>query len=222
MSSHKQVITIDGPAGAGKSTVAKRLADEMGFAYLDTGAMYRALTLKAIRRNIDMKDDKALVKLARKTKIDLANHSSKVTVLLDGEDVSEEIRTLQVTNQTFYVARSARIREIMVEWQRELGHRQSVVVEGRDVGTVVFPGADFKFYLDANLEERSRRRAEELRAKGNSVDGKQLTSELKDRDHKDQSRSVGPLKKAADAVFIDSTDMSIDEVVKEMLKYIKR
>ena len=217
-----QIVTIDGPAGAGKSTVAKKLAAELNLSYLDTGAMYRALTLKAIRQDVNLEEEDALVALARRTTIDLENHASRVKVFLDDEDVSEAIRTGEVTNKTFYVARAPRVREIMVEWQRAIGGKKGVVVEGRDVGTVVFPQANNKFYLDADIAERSRRRIEELREKGNDVDADRLTAELAERDKKDITRSVGPLKKADDAVLIDSTHLSIDEVVEEMLKAIKK
>ena len=217
-----QIITIDGPAGAGKSTVAKRLAAALNLSYLDTGAMYRALTLKAIRRDIDLEDEDALVRLARQTTIDLENHVSRVKVFLDEKDVSEAIRTIEVTNKTFYVARAPRVRAIMVEWQRVIGGKKGGVVEGRDVGTVVFPRATNKFYLDADIGERSKRRIEELREKGNDVDADRLSAELRERDHKDKTRSVGPLKKADDAVLIDSTHLSIDEVIEEMLRHIKK
>ena len=217
-----QIITIDGPAGAGKSTVAKRLAAALNLSYLDTGAMYRALTLKAIRRDIDLEDEDALVRLARQTTIDLENHVSRVKVFLDEKDVSEAIRTIEVTNKTFYVARAPRVRAIMVEWQRVIGGKKGGVVEGRDVGTVVFPRATNKFYLDADIKERSKRRIEELREKGNDVDADRLSAELRERDHKDKTRSVGPLKKADDAVLIDSTHLSIDEVIEEMLRHIKK
>lgn len=217
----KQIITIDGPAGAGKSTVAKKLAQELNLSYLDTGAMYRALTLKAIRQNVDLEDEEILAVLARHTTIDLENNADSVKILLDSEDVSEDIRTTEVTNKTFYVARAPGVREIMVEWQRAIGHKRGVVVEGRDVGTVVFPQATNKFYLDADVAERAQRRISELREKGNDVDADKLTAELKERDNKDLTRSVGPLKKADDAVLIDSTKLSIDGVVEEMLKYIK-
>ena len=215
------IITIDGPAGAGKSTVAKQLAQKLDLSYLDTGAMYRALTLKAIRQNVNLEDEDALVAMARQTQIDLENHAAGVKVILDGNDVSEDIRTTEVTNKTFYVAQKSHVREIMVEWQRLLTSKSGVVVEGRDVGTVVFPQASNKFYLDANINERSRRRVEELRKKGNNVDANKLAIELKERDNKDLTRSVGPLRKADDAVFIDSTHLTIDEVIEEMMKHIK-
>lgn len=218
----QQIITIDGPAGAGKSTVAKRLAQKLDLSYLDTGAMYRALTLKAIQKNVNLKNEDDLTAMARQTHIDLEKHEAGVKVLLDGEDVSKEIRTIEVTNKTFYVAQKPRIRKIMVEWQRILGSKKSIVVEGRDVGTVVFPQASNKFYLDANIEERSRRRVEELREKGNNIDAGKLKNELAERDNKDLTRSVGPLRKADDAVFIDSTHLTIDEVIDEMMKHIKQ
>ena len=173
----QKIITIDGPAGAGKSTVAKRLAQKLDLSYLDTGAMYRALTLKAIQKNVNLKNEDDLTAMARQTHIDLEKHEAGVKVLLDGEDVSKEIRTIEVTNKTFYVAQKPRIRKIMVEWQRILGGKKGVVVEGRDVGTVVFPQAVNKFYLDANIEERSRRRVEELREKGNNIDAGKLKNE---------------------------------------------
>lgn len=217
-----QIITIDGPAGAGKSTVARSLARRMGIFYLDTGAMYRALTLKAIRQGVNMEDEDRLVDLAQETRIDLQNHNGGARVLLDGEDVSEKIRTEEVTNKTFYIARAPRVREIMVRWQRAAGSKRSIVVEGRDVGTVVFPSASHKFYLDADFEERSRRRAKELKEKGRDVDEENLRQELGERDHKDLTRNAGPLKKAGDAVVIDSTHLSIDEVVETMLQHIRR
>ncbi len=216
-----EVITIDGPAGAGKSTVAKELARRLGVFYLDTGAMYRALTLKAIREGLNLEDARGLAELARGTKLRLENHNSGTKVLLDGEDVSEAIRSLEVTNKTFYIARAGGVREIMVGWQREIGAHQSIVIEGRDVGTVVFPKAANKFYLDADFEVRARRRIKELREKGKQVDEDSLKRELQERDHKDFTRAVGPLKVAADAVVIDTTPLTVNGTVDEILKHIK-
>jgi cytidylate kinase len=216
------VVTVDGPAGAGKSTVAKLLAKKLGVAFLDTGAMYRALTVKALRRKTDFNNDEALVKLAQDTKIDLVNEPGKpLQVILDGEDVSEAIRSVDVTNNTFYVARTPGVRHVMVEWQRELGRKQPMVGDGRDLGTVVYPDAPYKFYLDADVNVRCQRRIDELKAKGQAVDEEALRKDLADRDQKDFTRKVGPLKKADDAIVIDSTGMTIDEVVDVMAKYIQ-
>ncbi len=215
------IVAIDGPAGAGKSTVAKKLAQRLKFSYLDTGAMYRALALKALSQKIDMENEDALVKLAKGTKIDLEGEPMALKVFLDGKDVSEEIRTLEVTNKTFYVARAPRIREVMVGWQRDLARKRSLVAEGRDIGTVVFPNAKFKFYLDADVKVRCRRRAEELRQKGKEVNEAKLLEEIKERDRKDKTRATGPLKQAEDATYIDTTQTTVDQVVTEILKWIK-
>ena len=215
-----RIIAIDGPAGAGKSTIAKKLAQRLNISYLDTGAMYRALTFKAINAEVNLEDEDALVELARHTDIRLEAAPEGMRVFLDGEDVSSQIRTRHVTDNTFYIARAAGVRQIMVELQRQIGRTQSLVAEGRDIGTVVFPNASNKFYLDADLDERFRRRLKEMRDTGKEVDEATLKDELKKRDEKDFSRKVGPLRKAEDAVFIDSTHLSIDEVVEEMLKYI--
>ena len=215
-----RVITIDGPAGAGKSTVAKGLAHRLGYFYLDTGAMYRALTLKALRVKCNLENEDQLATLARQTVIDLKSTKAGLKIFIDGEDVSESIRTLEVTNNTFYIARAPQVRAVMVEWQREYGTRQNIVVEGRDVGTVVFPQARIKFYLDADFQERARRRIQELKDQGKKFDDAKLTEELQERDHKDISRKVGPLRKAKGAIVIDSTSLSADEVIDKMLSHV--
>ncbi len=216
------VITIDGPAGAGKSTVAKALAKKLQFSYLDTGAMYRAFTLKALRSKVNLEDELKLVSLAQNTSIELKDdHKAGLKVWLDGKDVTKDIRRPEVTNNIFYIARASKIREIMVDWQRAMGEKRNIVVEGRDIGTVVFPKANFKFYLDADFEERTSRRIKELKGCGQHVNEKNLKIELKERDQKDLTRKVGPLKKADDAMYIDSTHLTIEEVVAKMLKYIR-
>jgi cytidylate kinase len=216
------IVTIDGPAGAGKSTVAKGLAKKLGYAFMDTGAMYRALTVKALRRKVRLEDEAALVKLAQETKIDLIDEPGKpLKVVLDGEDVSEAIRTQEITNSTYFIARTPGVREVMVHWQRALGERRSIVGEGRDLGTVVFPHASFKFYLDADFKVRCQRRADELKAKGAVVDMKVLEKDLSERDQHDLTRKVAPLKKAADAVVVDSTNMTVAQVIATIAKHIQ-
>ncbi|NOX97422.1 MAG: (d)CMP kinase [Nitrospirae bacterium] len=216
------IIAIDGPAGSGKSTVAKLVAERLGYLYIDTGAMYRGITYKALREGLDLEDEKALVKLAGNTSLALKKSNDNLEVYVDDRKVTEEIRAPQVTNSVSYLARLPGVRERMVKLQREMGRGGGVVLEGRDIGTVVFPTADYKFYLDASLEERSRRRFRELIAKGYKVNLKEVEKEVKIRDREDRSRKVGPLKVAGGAIVIDSTGMSIEEEVEAVLKYIMK
>ena len=216
-----KVIAIDGPAGAGKSSVAKRLAQKLRFSYLDTGAMYRALTYKALKSNIDLTQEEQLAALARMTEIDVIDEDGRVRVMLDGKDISPNIRTQEVTDNTFYAARAPKVREVMVERQREIGKARNIVVEGRDIGTVVFPQTPYKFYIDADLQIRARRRAGDFTASGEAFTIDQLAKAMAERDQKDLTRAVGPLCKAPDAVMIDSSDMSIEEVVDTIVRFVK-
>lgn len=221
MDHKRKIIAIDGPAGAGKSTIAKRLAKELNITYLDTGAMYRAVTLKAMRAGVALTDETRLADLARGCKIEVVTSSEEQKIFLDGLDVTREIRTLDVTNNTKYIANTAEVRKIVVNWQKKIAEGQNIVMEGRDIGTVVLPHANYKFYLDADIHERTRRRLKEIEEKGNSADKNQLGRDIAARDKKDMERDTGPLCKAEDAIVIDSTGLSIDEVVGKMLKVIQ-
>ncbi|MBU1043835.1 MAG: (d)CMP kinase [Candidatus Omnitrophica bacterium] len=216
------IIAVDGPAGAGKSTIAKLLAEKLGFLYVDTGAMYRALTLKADNQNMDFSDIPGLVKMAEKTKIVLEkNKKGKTIVFLDGFDVSDAIREPIITNAVYKLARLAEIRQIMVSWQRDYGKKHSIVMEGRDIGTVVFPKAEIKFYLDATAEIRAKRRMIELKEKEIDILLEELIKQIEERDHKDKTRKCGPLKIDDDAIYIDSSALDIPQVVDTMLNYLK-
>lgn len=213
------VVAIDGPAGSGKSTVSKLVAKRLGLLYIDTGAMYRSLTLKAMKVGADLEDADALTRLAQATKIELKD-GTKLRVYLDGEDVSDAIRTVEVTNSIRFVAKVPGVRHEMVKLQREIGHKASAVLEGRDIGTVVFPDARYKFYLDADVEERAKRRQQDLVAAGKNMPLDILIKDVKERDASDFNRKVGPLKKADDAIVIDTTKLSIDQVVDRIISYI--
>ena len=211
------VITIDGPVGAGKSVVARRLAARLGFRYLDTGAMYRAVTLKALREKIDLADEEALTRVARAARIELAGTLDEPHVLLDGEDVTAEIRSLEVTNHSFYPSQTAGVRQRMVELQRAAAASGNLVAEGRDMSTVVFPDSPAKFYLDASVDERAQRRHAELVARGESISLEELRAQIIQRDERDSTRAASPLRRADDAAYIDSTGVSIDGVIGRMV-----
>lgn len=220
--SERLIIAIDGPAGSGKSTVAREVAKQLGLLYVDTGAMYRALTLKALREKVDINDGSVLVRLARRTNIDLKiNKNFKLSVLLDGEDVSEEIRKSLVTSNVKYVARIPNVRGEMLILQRKAVSNGRAVLEGRDIGTVVFPDAERKIYLDANIDERIRRRYEELREKGHDITLDEVKNDVITRDHSDETREVAPLRKADDAIIIDTTGLTVAEVAERIIKEIE-
>lgn len=217
---NKLTIAIDGPAGAGKSTVSKLVAQRLCLLYLDTGAMYRALTLKVVRNNIELSDTEEIIEIARNCKISFAN-GGKIT-LFDGEDVSEEIRSTEVENTISDVVKIPEVRNIMVKKQREIAQNRGIVAEGRDITTVVFPNAELKIYLTASVKTRAKRRYEELKEKGRDVNFDEIVQQIKRRDRKDREREYAPLKKADDAVLIDSTDMTPEEVVERIVKLVSR
>lgn len=216
------VIAIDGPSGAGKSTLAKRLARDLGFMYLDTGAMYRALALKILRQGVDLADAEALGAVVEKTEIDMIEENHHLRLLLDGEEVSGLIRNPEVSQMASKASALKVVRQRMLELQRTLGGRGKVVAEGRDIGTVVFPEADVKVFLDASAAERARRRYNELRAAGQDVNLAETVREMEERDKRDSERDLAPLRKADDAVMIDSSNLSADAVAHRVMQIIRK
>lgn len=215
------IIAIDGPSGAGKSTLAKKLAADLGFIYLDTGAMYRALALKILRQGVDLADDQKLAELVNSTSVDLQCDRAELKVLLDGKNVASEIRTPAVSQMASKASALKLVRDRMLELQRRLGERGSVVAEGRDIGTVVFPDAQVKIFLSASAAERARRRCAELRAAGQPVDLDVTLREIEERDQRDSERALAPLRKADDALVIDSSNSTADEVAACVLAEIR-
>ena len=206
------VIAIDGPAGAGKSTVAKLVAARLGFVYIDTGAMYRAVALKAAREGV-IGDQAAVEKIAEKITVSFLPDGERNKVFIDGGEITDAIRTAEVSNQASFVSALAGVRAAMLVKQRMLGAKGNVVMDGRDVGTCIFPDAQVKVFLTANSAERARRRYIELVADGREVELKQLQKEMDARDKADSERAIAPLRKAADAVEIDSSKLSIGQTV---------
>ena len=215
------IIAVDGPAGSGKSTVSKLIAERLGILYIDTGAMYRALTLKALEAKCDLSDEEALTRIASGAKISFTG-KPKARVILDGTDVTEAIRTPELTNKVKYIAKVPGVREKMVAEQRAIGSTQDSILDGRDIGTVVFPDASYKFYLDASVRERALRRHKELLGKGQAVSLADVEKDVVVRDESDFKRAVGPLKAADDALRIDTTSLSIEEVAGKILSIIDR
>ena len=215
------IIAIDGPSGAGKSTLAKKLAKALGFTYLDTGAMYRALALKILRQGVDLADDMKLAQLVNSTAVELQGDAAELQVLLDGINVAAEIRTPAVSQMASKASALKLVRERMLELQRRLGRRGDVVAEGRDIGTVVFPDAQVKIFLSASAAERARRRFVELQAAGQAVDLEATLREIEERDKRDSERQLAPLRKADDAIVIDSSTSTADEVAASVLAEIR-
>src|SRR5574341_1590708 len=216
------VIAVDGPVGAGKSTAARLLAERLGCRYIDSGAMYRALAWKALQMKLDLEDERRLMHLLDDTSITLEGTGDGLIVLVDGQEVSREIRTPEVEQASSKISTLAGIRHVMVARQREMASQGGVVMDGRDIGTVVFPDADVKFYLEARLEERAKRRYLEARRAGGAGDFEKFTEEIEIRDARDMGRSASPLRKAKDAVTIDTTGLNAFQVVAAMEKETNR
>lgn len=215
------IIAIDGPAGAGKSTAAKLLAKKLKFLYIDTGAMYRALTLKVLDKGLAIKDAQSITELALSSSIDLINNpDGSLKVLLDGRDVSGDIRQPRITQFVSEIAKIKEVRSVMVNLQRKLGEQGNAVLDGRDIGTVVFPDAKIKFYIDADFKERVNRRHKESLELKQNLTFEDVSLDLSNRDNIDSNRKVAPLKKADDAIYVDTTNLNIKEVVNKLLSFI--
>lgn len=206
-------IAIDGPAGAGKSTIAKLVAKEKGYIYVDTGAMYRSIALYMIRNNVNIEDDAAIKNACDEISIDISYEAGSQQVYLNGENVSVEIRQEQVGNMASKVAAKPVVREKLLQLQRDLGAANNVVMDGRDIGTFVLPNANLKIYLTASVEARANRRYKELVEKGGNPDLEQIEADIEQRDYQDMNRDIAPLKQADDAVYLDSSNMDINQVV---------
>jgi cytidylate kinase len=212
------VIAIDGPSGAGKSTAGRELADRLGYVFLDTGAMYRALALAAMRAHVPLDDEAALAALAARIPIELRPGGA---VILDGEDVTAALRTQDVGSAASRVSVHPAVRRHLVARQREMGRAGGVVMDGRDIGTAVFPDADVKFYVDAHPRQRAQRRHEELAQRGLASDLDTIEREIRDRDHADSTRAESPLTRAPDAIHLDTTELGLPEVVRRMLAAVE-
>ncbi|MDH7481494.1 MAG: (d)CMP kinase [Armatimonadota bacterium] len=214
-------IAIDGPAGAGKTTVAKEVARRLGLRYIDTGAMYRAVAWKSLEEGIPLSDKEAIVEMVAKMKIDFPMGDGS-RIFVDGKDVSEAIRTPEVTRLSSPVSAISGVRRHLVAQQRRLASGGGVVMEGRDIGSVVLPGAEVKIFLTASVEERARRRYAEMKAAGISVDIETLKREIEERDHRDSTRADSPLTKVPEAVEINTDELTVDQVVERILEICKR
>ena len=215
------VIAIDGPAASGKTTTARLVAEKLGYLHVDTGAMYRAVTLKVLRSGLSPADAAGIARLLEATHVALRRDGPAIRVVLDGEDVTAAVRTPDVTRAVSTVSRHRIVRGAMVREQRAMGAAGGIVLEGRDIGTVVFPDADVKFFMTAGIEARARRRRDELRARGESADIAQLVEEIRERDRLDSTREESPLRRAEDAIEIDTSDMTIDDQVRVVVDRVR-
>ncbi|MCD9494025.1 (d)CMP kinase [Photobacterium carnosum] len=220
MSTHAPVITVDGPSGAGKGTLCMLLAEKLGWNLLDSGAIYRVLALAALHHGVDTESEDALVPLAAHLDVQFVAEGELVRVILEGEDVSDTLRTEKVGNAASKVAALPRVREALLRRQRAFNEQPGLVADGRDMGTVVFTSAEVKIFLDASAEERATRRMNQLQKQGLDVSFSRLLSEIQERDYRDRNRAVAPLRPADDALLLDSTEMSIEQVLEKVLAYV--
>ena len=212
-----KIIAIDGPSGSGKGTIAKEVAKRLGYTYVDTGAMYRCVSLKSIREGLEEKDEENIVNLLKDMDIKLTNDGK---VSLDGEDVSDKIRTMEVTHRVSKISSIIALREVMRDKQHELAEKGNIVMEGRDITTEVFPNADYKIYLDASVEERARRRQLQNEEKGIESTYEEVKAAIEERDYDDMHRPVGALTRTEDQIYIDSSNMTIEEVINKILSIV--
>jgi cytidylate kinase len=215
------IIAIDGPAGSGKSSVAKAIAKQLKFRHIDSGAMYRAVAWKSRELGIDLGEQERLAKLAQSIQIEFMPGEDKQEIVVDGKIVTSALRQENIGNLASQVATQERVREALVARQQEISHTGNVVMDGRDIGTVVFPDADIKIFLDASPEVRGQRRHLELQEKGNAPDREHIVEDIRRRDHEDRNRKASPLRPADDAVLIDTTGLGLDEVIEKVLQLIK-
>lgn len=214
------VITVDGPSGAGKGTLCHALATKLNFDFLDSGAIYRILALAAKKTGIDFSDEAALAKLGKNLNVQFLPNGGEIEVILDGENVGDQIRTAEAGQNASKIAVYPLVREALLQRQRDFSSEKGLVADGRDMGTVVFPNAPIKLFLDASAEERTKRRVKQLQEKGFNANFDEILAEIKERDFRDRNREVAPLVPAADALVLDSTTLSIDEVIQQALAYI--
>lgn len=214
------IITVDGPSGAGKGTLCYALAEKLGFDFLDSGAIYRITALDALKKQVNLENEDAVAEVGRNLNVQFVPDNGEVNVILDGENVGDQIRTAEAGQNASKVAAFPKVREALLQRQRNFACEKGLVADGRDMGTIVFPEAQIKLFLDASAEECAKRRVKQLQLKGFNANFEQILGEIKERDYRDRNRAVAPLVPAKDALVLDSTHLSIDEVIRQALEYI--